>query len=428
LALMMLRSVLAASLALLSGSASRPTDGTTFVFQLLDGRVLAGECTGLHDGQLVVHLRDGGSEDLRWSELLGLHAPPLPPLPPPTSGSGIEPTSPVLPPADDVLLLAGPDGDVLVGRVTGGDDYGLKLRLPSGAELVVPFELVARLLPSARLPLDRLGGLSGAGADDRLWLRRSDGGLDSLTGVVDRVAEGKVAFEGAVGKREFPLADVVAVVFGGAKPSDAPLAGLPVSVRLAGGSRLRAGLLELDGAHVALSTHLAPRLELPASALLSLVSRDKDRTLLADLVPAEAEEHPTVGGAGEALFPWRANLSVTGQLLSVGGVARATGLGVHAFSRLAFELPPGARSLRVTAGLCDEVLALPAAASIDVRVLVDGKPAAKARLAEGDAPAELRVDDLSGAKRLELIVGDGGDDDAGDRAAWVDGVILQGGD
>jgi hypothetical protein len=61
-------------------------------------------------------------------------------------------------------------------------------------------------------------------------------------------------------------------------------------------------------------------------------------------------------------------------------------------------------------------------------VLVDGQPRGSARVVEGDPAGVLRVDGLSGAKRLELQVTDGGDDDAGDRAAWVDGVLLCGED
>jgi hypothetical protein len=48
-------------------------------------------------------------------------------------------------------------------------------------------------------------------------------------------------------------------------------------------------------------------------------------------------------------------------------------------------------------------------------------------LTEGGEARILRVDGLAGAERIELVVGDGGDDDAGDRAAWFDGVILLGG-
>jgi alpha-galactosidase len=120
---------------------------------------------------------------------------------------------------------------------------------------------------------------------------------------------------------------------------------------------------------------------------------------------------------------------VSGRLLSVGGVPRATGVGVHANSTLVYELPSGASRLRVTAGLVDEVVELPATGSVSFEILVDGESRASSGvLHEGQTPVVLRVDELAGHRRLELRVGDGGDDDAGDRAAWVDGVILLGDD
>jgi hypothetical protein len=416
-------SLLAAG-ALASGSAPAVTVEAT------DGRQLSGALVAWRDGRLELAAPDGSHISLSADELLLLHAAPAAPAAPPTAaGPVIEPAFAPPPPADDLLLLAGPHGDRLVGHVVGGDAGGVRFQLAVGAPFEVDYERIARLLPAARLPVDRLMLLADGGSDDRLWRQRADGGLDSLGGVVDRIADGHVVFEGALGRMEFPLGDVAAVILaGGELPAGKPLPGLPVAVRLLGGSRVLAGLLELDQERVVLATRFAPRLELPAAALVSLVCRGAGRVLLADLAPVDVEQHPTLGGPQDVLFPWRADLSVTGRLLSVDGLPRATGLGVHATTRLAFDLPPGCRALRVTAGLCDEVRELPAAASVEFAVLVDGASRATARVTEDGTAAELRVDGLSGARRLELLVTDGGDDDAGDRAAWVDGVLLCGGD
>jgi hypothetical protein len=392
-----------------------------------DGRRLQGALQAYADGQLLLTAADGSTLSLPADELVLLHSDrPAPAAPPPAPGPVIAPEAAALPPADDLLLLAGAGGDRLVGRVVGGDAGGVRFQLAMGAPFDVAWESIARLLPAARLPVDRLMLLADGGDDDRLWRPRADGGLDSLTGVVDRIEDGQLVFEGALGRMEFPLAEVAAVILAGDEAPDEPLPGLAVSVRLAGGSRVRAGLLELDGERLVLATRFVPRLELPADALVSLACRGAGRVLLADLPPAEVEQRPSLGGPEDVLFPWRADLSVTGRMLAVDGRARATGLGVHAFTRLAFDLPAGCEALRVTAGLCDEVRELPAAASVEFRVLVDGAARATAQVREDGRAAELRVDGLAGARRLELLVTDGGDDDAGDRAAWVDGVLLCG--
>jgi len=316
---MILSSLLAVSLlatdALVTGSAPAVT------VEARDGRRFTGAIVAWRDGRLLLTASDGSSVALPGDELLLLHAPPpAPAAPRADAGPVIEPATPVPPPAEDLLLLAGPHGDRLVGHVVGGDENGVRFQLAVGAPFEVDFERIARLLPAARLPVDRLMLLADGGDDDRLWRQRADGGLDSLGGVVDRIEDGRVVFEGALGHMEFPLSEIAAVILaGGDGPDDEPLPGLPVTVRLLGGSRVLAGLLELDEDRLVLATRFAPRLELPAAALQSLVCRGPGRVLLADLVPAEVEQRPTVGGAQDVLFPWRADLSVTGRLLSATG-------------------------------------------------------------------------------------------------------------
>jgi len=290
---------------------------------------------------------------------------------------------------------------------------------------VIPLDLCERILPGTAPPLDRLLRLAAGDGDDRLWRRRPDGGLDALTGVLDRVDAEAVHFEGALGSLRFPLAEVAAVVLAPFAADPLERAGLPMALRLAGGSRLQAGLLSVRDGQLEVSTVFAERLVLPLSALVAGVRRGAGAVALAELSPVTVEERPGIGGPEDVLFPWQRNLSVGGQPLSVGGRLAATGLSVHAHARLVFELPRGAEELRVNAGLCDEVAELPARGSVRFEILVDGESRARSGVVQqGDPPVDLRVTGLTGAVRLELLVDDGGDDDAGDRAAWVNGVLL----
>jgi hypothetical protein len=393
------------------------------------GRTLEGRVKGFEAEALVLETADG-TRTVPLDELLLLTVTPPPPAAASSAAGGAGAADGAAERPSDLMFLdhTGPGtGDRLVGRLLGGDEFGVRFGLDGGTEVSVPFERIERLLPRADLPIDRLALLEGGGLDDRVWQRRPDGGFDSLTGVVERVGEGELVFDGALGSLGFALDEVAAIVFAPTGDSVPPPPGRPVVVRLAGGSRLAGGLLEWDEHHAVFATRFADRLRLPLSALGGMVMRADDVLLLADLVPVEVREQPTLGRPEDFLFPWRADLSVTGRLLSVGGIPRATGLGVHANADLVFELPERADRLRVTAGLVDEVMELPATGSVSFDVLVDGiSRASSGVLREGQAPVVLRVDDLSGHERLELRVGDGGDDDAGDRAAWVDGVILLG--
>ncbi|MHC4846136.1 MAG: NPCBM/NEW2 domain-containing protein, partial [Planctomycetota bacterium] len=328
-----------------------------------DGRTLSGELGGLEDETLRIDTSTGpNTVPLRDLLLLAIE-----PTAPAVSETGIEAASEAALGAPDLLFLApipGQDGDRagdrLVGRVMGGDAYGLRFAIDGGATFEVPFEEIERLLPAADQPVDRLALLAGAGADDRVWRRRPDGSLDSLTGVVAGVDAGNLSFESSLGQLDFGLPEVLAVVFAPSPAPATPLPGTPVVVRLASGTRLQGGLLELGADRFTIATRLSARLTLPTAALASLVHRGEGNHLLADLQPASVDERPSIGGPDDFLFPWRADLSVTGRPLSVGGVLRATGLGVHSHSRLGFELPEGVTSLRVTVGLSDEVAELPA--------------------------------------------------------------------
>jgi hypothetical protein len=398
------------------------------------GRTLEGRVAGFEDDALLVASGDG-TQTIPLDELLLLtvRAHRQTPADAPAGDS-----APADGPDGDALAARDPDlmfldhdgpgtGDRLVGRLLGGDEYGVRFALDDLTQVTVPFERIERLLPRADLPIDRLALLEGGGSDDRVWQRRADGGFDSLTGVVERVDENALVFDGALGALSFSLTEVAAVVLAPGGNPVPPPSGRPVVVRLVGGSRLQGGLLELNAEHVVLATRFADRLQLPLATLSSMVMRGEGVVLLADLQPVEVREQPTLGSPEDFLFPWRADLSVTGRLLSVGGVPRATGLGVHANAALVYALPEGASQLRVTAGLVDEVVELPATGSVSFEILVDGTSRAKSGvLHEGQAPVVLRVDALAGHQRLELRVGDGGDDDAGDRAAWVDGVNLLG--
>jgi hypothetical protein len=389
--------------------------------ELRSGRTIEGPLLAAGGDSLTIQAGDE-QQVVPLDELLLLSLQP----------GSLQPAGPPLPPApgapDLLFLVGGPgaaSGDRLVGQLQGGDEFGVRFELDGAGPFPIAFDVIERLLPRADRPVDRLAALEGAGADDRVWRRKPDGGLDHVAGVVERLDGDSVVFNGAMGPLRFDLGELVAVVLAGNRAPAQPLPGRPVVVRLRGGSRLSAGLLELGPDRVVLATRFAERLELPLAALASLVMRGPDVVLLAELPPVEVKQWPSVGQAADFLFPWQVDLSVTGRLLSVGGIPRATGLGVHANTSLGFELPAHARRLRVTGGLADEVAELPATGSVRFEVRVDGQVAAHSDVVrEGQEPVVLRLDDLQGARRLDLLVDDGGDDDAGDRAAWVDGVIL----
>ncbi len=117
-----------------------------------------------------------------------------------------------------------------------------------------------------------------------------------------------------------------------------------------------------------------------------------------------------------------AGKSVDSRPMTVNGIAYPHGLGTHSVSRLLIDLKGSATHFDALAGVDDEEKAQ-GRGSVQFQVFVDGKKKAEtAILHGGDAPVPVSVD-LTGAKRMTLVVEDGGDGNTYDHADWA-GALL----
>jgi alpha-galactosidase len=110
--------------------------------------------------------------------------------------------------------------------------------------------------------------------------------------------------------------------------------------------------------------------------------------------------------------------SVMDTPLSIGGKTFEHGFGTHAESRLYVKLDGGASRFTAKVGVDDNRKGQPA--SVEFRVLADGKTLFKSGVMKpGDAAKTVDVD-LRGAKMALLFVGTGGDGPDHDHADWAD--------
>jgi alpha-galactosidase len=115
-----------------------------------------------------------------------------------------------------------------------------------------------------------------------------------------------------------------------------------------------------------------------------------------------------------------AGKSVDSHPLTLGGVAYPHGLGTHAVSRLLINLQGSATKFDAMAGVDDEKKGQ---GSVQFQVYVDGRKKLETPvLRGGDAPVPVSVD-LTGAKRMTLVVTDAGDGNDSDHADWA-GALL----
>jgi len=115
------------------------------------------------------------------------------------------------------------------------------------------------------------------------------------------------------------------------------------------------------------------------------------------------------------------NKSVDGNKLSIGGQRYEHGVGTHAKSRWMITLNGGSTKFTAKVGVDDEKKDSPG--SVEFIVLGDKKELYKSGVIKaGQAAAKVEVD-VTGVRRLELIVTDAGNGNDSDHADWVDATF-----
>ncbi|MCK4343539.1 MAG: NPCBM/NEW2 domain-containing protein [Phycisphaerae bacterium] len=117
----------------------------------------------------------------------------------------------------------------------------------------------------------------------------------------------------------------------------------------------------------------------------------------------------------------QAGRSVDGNPLTLSGRIYPHGIGSHAFSEMIIDLKGAARSFHAVVGVDDESETL---GSVVFIVEVDGREVHRTGVLRGsDTPEQIAVD-LSGARRLALLVEDAGDSIHNDHADWAGALLM----
>ncbi len=326
--------------------------------------------------------------------------------------------------------LAG--GDRLAGAVRGGDGDLLRVELRGGVPLELSIDAVRSVLFPGRIP-DGVTSTPGPGADgDRLYLVAS-GSLDLAQGFVEAFTDEGVTFEDErLGARTFGW-NRVAALYITALPEESEeesseRPGEPVAVSLRGGGRLSGRLQRISGPveGVELILGAGAEVSLPGRVVDDVTLDDGSFRFLGDLAaPAEASTSLFGDDLGFA-WPMRVDRNVRGGPLVVAGEAYARGLGVHAPSRLEWDLSgEGWTRLRVACGVDDTGAKAGNAGAVRFRVLGDGELIWASEIVRAGSPAQRPAAmDVKGVSKLVLEV-----DPAGpftlDRADWLRPMLVR---
>jgi beta-galactosidase len=114
------------------------------------------------------------------------------------------------------------------------------------------------------------------------------------------------------------------------------------------------------------------------------------------------------------------NQSVWEKPMTIGGRRFRRGLGTHADSRIVCDIGGVYRLFQSWVGADGA-----SNATITFEVWLDGQKRWESGLMTKQSPAKLVELDVTGVRRLELVVGHGSDDNTSDHANWADATLLR---
>jgi len=382
--------------------ASGPQDsGPTVELESLAGAI---ETRPLAD----FHVSDPREQDAHFVRFRGLE-PPRPPV-------GLD---------DHAALVTLHSGDRVRGWVRSGAGERLVVELVGRLSIELSADEVRSVVFTSRLRGGSAPRPDPSGHGD--WLYRRNG--DAVPGLINGFSDEGVDFEGKRDSRTYPWRDVLAIFIEDlGEPGEAQDdARAPVFVDLAGGSRLRGRLVEIDSRGCSLAVRPGEPLLLPAAGVLEVAVRDGSFAYLSDIAPADrGPESPFGDDLGMVYAPRVDRAVVSAGPLRVAGRTWARGLGVHAPSRLTWALDGEWSQLRTWAGIDDEALEIARTGSVRFLVEVDGEERFASMVRHGGEPAlELPPVDLSGARELVLEVDAASDHWVADRADWLRPILVR---
>ena len=316
------------------------------------------------------------------------------------------------------LVLA--DGSLVAAEVVAADRKTLTADSDVFGTLKLPLESLSGIVfhqSSSRADrdklLDRLA--RAAGQSDRLLL---DNG-DELSGLVASIADDTVKLQTDAGPVDVKTERVTALVFNPTLKRKPAAKGTPLQVwvGLSDGSRLLATQLLVQGDSVSI-TAVGQPLAASQRDLVFLQPLGGRAVYLSDLKPAEYRQTPYL----DLPWPYQADRNVTGGLLRCGGRLYLKGLGVHSAARLVYTLDQLYKRFDAELGIDDST---GGQGSVQFHVLVDGQEKFTSPILRGGNPPMPVSVDVTGAKKLELVVDYADRADVLDHADWLNARLTK---
>jgi hypothetical protein len=242
-----------------------------------------------------------------------------------------------------------------------------------------------------------------------------EGKAQDLPGMLIEWGAESISFEWNDQTRQFPLKQVYGAVFAElGEPHDS--AG-ECEIKLADGSTASGRIVELSDATLSVAPNTDASILIPFSAVRSIRVRSDRVAFLSDEKPVEARHQPIV----TLKRPWQADRAVVGSPLVLGGKTYDKGIGVQSQSELVYAVDRRYASFSAMIGLDDAAAGRGDCVFV---VLVDGRERLRQRMQGRQSAQEIHVD-LTGARRISLVVEPGENLDLSDYADWCDARFIR---
>jgi hypothetical protein len=323
------------------------------------------------------------------------------------------------------ILLA--DGGLLVvAEVLGIKDDKVVAETDTFVSPTVrlPIATVAGILYQAPLDPRRRDSIEdkllfATGDSDRVLLANRD----ELQGTIASLSDKGLQLKTAAGATPIDIARLTGLIFNPSLRAKQPADSQFAWIGLRDGSRLRVTKLVTkdDRAELTLSGEVV--VQVPLAAIAAIQPIGGKVVYLSELSPASYRHIPFLS------LPWeyQKNRSARKAALRAVGERHLLGLGMHSAARLTYDLDVPYRRFEASLAIDDETAGL---GSVIGRIFTDDgsgewKPRYESPIVRGgQAPVPVSVD-LTGAKRISLLIDFADRGDEGDLADWINARLVK---
>jgi len=381
--------VCASWLFVLPAAAAATAPAPKWRVELADARVVAGLLESMSAEKIVVRT-DKGPQELAVADVVELSA-------------GDQPEDILDVPGQAVLQTA--QGDALAVREVSYDGKRLiatggvigRVEMPADAARSIVLPAVSRTAAEMLKVYEKMQLAPAAG--DRLIVTRSGVQDLAVDGVLEGIDSDKITFRWKDESRTIARGSVPIVMLASvASKGDAAVG----TIFARDSSRIRFRSMTLQAGKLAVDSPAAGKITMSLADAVMVRLSSAQVVRLSSLKPLAEKEH----GFFETTFRHRVDKSVGGKPLRLGGRQYASGLGLHSFCEITYNLDGGFATFVAVVGIDDE--ARPHG-DATVAFLADGKALGESLRVTGQAdPQPVRLD-VRGVKQLTVRVDFGPD-------------------